>query len=50
MRRKKGVQLALCELSLQLVNAAFFLVPNAYVLAGDCRWFGSVVLWSGFVR
>lgn len=30
--------------------AIFFLIPNAYVLARKCTWFGSVVLWSGFVR
>lgn len=49
-RRKRGVALAGIELSMQLVNVVFFLVPNAYILAQECAWFGSVVLWSGLVR
>lgn len=38
------------QLSIQLINCIFYLVPNAYVLTHDCAWFSKVVIWSGFVR
>ncbi|GAB4817729.1 hypothetical protein N2152v2_004775 [Parachlorella kessleri] len=49
-RRKKGTILTVAELTVQLVNLVFFLLPNAYVLARSCGWFDSTVLWSGAVR
>ncbi|KAL4431079.1 hypothetical protein ABPG75_006335 [Micractinium tetrahymenae] len=49
-RRRRGCTLAGVEVTLQLVNLVFFVVPNAYVLAHQCSWFHPVVLWSGFVR
>ncbi|GAB4817725.1 hypothetical protein N2152v2_004771 [Parachlorella kessleri] len=50
MRRKRAVGLSVFELSLQVINLVFFLLPNAYVLARGCGWFDSTVLWSGAVR
>ncbi|GAB4817731.1 hypothetical protein N2152v2_004777 [Parachlorella kessleri] len=50
LRRSKGVRLAAFQLTLQVVNLVFFLVPNAYVLSHDCAWMGSVVLWTGAAR
>lgn len=38
------------QLSIQLINCIFYLVPNAYVLTHDCAWFSKVVIWSGFIR
>ena len=49
-RRLKAVQLTCTELTVQLVNAIFFLVPNAHVLASDCAWFDDLVNWSAYVR
>lgn len=51
-RRLKAVQTTAAELTLQLVNATFFLLPNAYVLAKDCAWFAfsDLVVWAAFVR
>eukprot|EP00887_Chlorella_sp_A99_P005583 scaffold1.g5583.t1 len=49
-RRLRAVQLTSAEVSLQLVNSIFFLVPNGYVLSHDCAWFNPLVHWSGWVR
>ncbi|KAL4431078.1 hypothetical protein ABPG75_006334 [Micractinium tetrahymenae] len=49
-RRRRACTLAGIEVTLQLVNLVFFVVPSAYVLAHQCSWFHPVVLWSGFVR
>lgn len=38
------------QISIQLINCIFYLVPNAYVMTHDCAWFSKVVIWSGFVR
>ncbi|KAL4421963.1 hypothetical protein ABPG77_010986, partial [Micractinium sp. CCAP 211/92] len=49
-RRRRACTLAGIEVTLQLVNLVFYVLPNAYVMAHDCSWFHPVVLWAGFVR
>ena len=46
------MQQVVVELSVQLVNAVFFLLPNAYLIVPShhCGWFDGVVTWSSFVR
>ena len=41
--RLSGLYFAL--LVVQIVNATFWLVPNAYVLAERCRWYNPPVQW-----
>ena len=41
--RLSGLYFAL--LVVQIVNAVFWLVPNAYVLAARCRWYNPPVQW-----
>ena len=49
-RRRRAATMAGIELTLQLVNCIFFVVPNAWVLAHECSWMEPVVVWAGFVR
>lgn len=49
-RRKRLAGMAGLELSLALVNSIFYLAPNAFLLAHECRWFSGVVVWCAFVR
>jgi hypothetical protein len=49
-RRRRAATLGGIEISLQLVNCLFFIIPNAWVLTHDCSWFDPMVIWSGFVR
>ena len=34
----------------QTVNSVFFVLPNAYVLAGECRWFDVLTYWSAYIQ
>lgn len=51
-RRRRSVQQVVAELSVQLVNAVFFLLPNAYLIVPShhCGWFDGIITWSSFVR
>ena len=49
-RRARLCALYFALLVVQLVNAIFYLAPNAYVLRGSCRWYSGLVDVSGFVR
>ncbi|EFN59469.1 hypothetical protein CHLNCDRAFT_138062 [Chlorella variabilis] len=46
-RRKRAATLGGIEITLQLINCVFFIIPNAYVLGHLCSWFHPLVLWSG---
>ena len=49
-RRARLSALYFALLVVQLLNAVFYLLPNAYSLGGSCPWYGAVVDVSGFVR
>ena len=49
-RRRRAATLAGTELTLQLINCVFFVLPNAWVLSHECSWMEPVILWAGFVR
>lgn len=35
---------------MQTTNLVFFILPNAYILRGDCAWFNTLVTWAAAVR
>ncbi len=49
-RRARLSALYYALLVVQLLNATFYLLPNAYSLGGSCPWYSTVVDVSGFIR
>ena len=49
-RRARLSSLYFVLLVVQLVNACVYLIPNAYVLGGQCRWYEPIIQWCGVIR
>jgi hypothetical protein len=49
-RRKRIVTLYSAELVIQIINLAFYLVPNVYVLCIPCSWFFLPIHIFGTIR